>query len=65
MIKNVLFNLKDVDIVPFLFGQDLRNLKHMELSAAIWISPLKIMQPWPLEENRLKVTTRPFQLNVC
>jgi len=27
------------------------------------ISPLKMMQPWPEEQSRLKVTIRPFQLH--
>ena len=44
-----------MDIVPFLFVQDAESVKHMELSAAIWIDPLKILQPWPEEESRLKV----------
>lgn len=36
----------------------------MELSTAVWIDPLKLMQIWPVEESRLKVMTRPFELNV-
>jgi len=45
--------------------QDLYNLKHMELTSAIWIDPLKLLQPWPEEQNRLEVTIRPFQPTVC
>jgi len=37
----------------------------MELSATIWIDPIAILQPWPEEENRLHVATRPFQATVC
>ncbi len=36
----------------------------MELTATVWIEPVAIMQPWPEEENRLLVATRPFQLMV-
>jgi len=36
----------------------------MELTATVWIDPVAIMQPWPEEENRLLVATRPFQLMV-
>ena len=54
-----------MDIVPFTFGQSLENLKHMEIASALWISPIKIMEPWPDEQSRLKVTIRPFQLPVC
>lgn len=60
-----IIKFKEVDIVPFTFGQDLENLKHMEIAVPLWISPLKIMQPWPEEQSRLKVTIRPFQLPVC
>ena len=56
---------KKVDIVPYLFDQEFNNLKHMELSATMWIDPIAILQPWPEEENRLHVATRPFQLTVC
>jgi len=55
---------KKVDIVPYLFDQEFNNLKHMELSATMWIDPIAILQPWPEEENRLHVLTRPFQLTV-
>ncbi len=60
-----LFFLKEVDLIMFLFEQDLYNLKHMELTSAIWIDPLKLLQPWPNEQNRLEVTIRPFQSTVC
>lgn len=56
-----LYVLKEVDAVPYTFDQDLENLEHMELSNAVWISPVTFMQPWPQEESRLKVTIRPFQ----
>jgi len=46
-------------------AQDFDSLKHMEIAAAIWISPLKLLQPWPDEQSRLEVTTRPFQSTVC
>jgi len=36
----------------------------MELTTTVWIDPVAIMQPWPEEENRLPVATRPFQLMV-
>ncbi len=39
-------------------------MKHMEISNAVWIDPLTLMQPWPEEESRLKVTIRPFELPV-
>jgi len=37
----------------------------MEITNALWIDPNTILQPWPEEENRLKVTIRPFELPVC
>ena len=52
---------KQVDIVPYMFDQDLNNLKHMEFTSTVWIDPLALMQPWPEEESRLKVASRPFQ----
>ena len=57
-----LFIYKQVDIVPYMFDQDLNNLKHMELTSTVWIDPLALMQPWPEEESRLKVAIRPFQI---
>ncbi len=56
--------LKEVDIVPLMFYQEETNLKHMQLTTTIWIDPVAVMQPWPEEENRLPVATRPFQLMV-
>jgi len=56
--------LKEVDIVPFMFYQEETNLKHMQLTTTIWIDPVAVMQPWPEEENRIHVATRPFQLMV-
>ena len=56
---------KEVDLIPFPFVQDFYNLKHMELTSAVWIDPLKLLQPWPEEQNRLGVTIRPFQSAVC
>ncbi len=50
--------------MPYAFDQDLENLKHMALSNAISIGPITLLQPWPEEESRLKVTLRPFQLTV-
>ena len=61
-IRLTVTKCKEMDMVPFTFGQDLGNLKHMEIAVPLWISPLKIMQPWPEEQSRLKVTIRPFQL---
>jgi len=52
------------DLVPYVFYQELNNLKHMELTATVWIDPEAIMQPWPEEENRLRVAIKPFQLMV-
>ena len=40
--------------------QDFDNLKHMEIVPAIRIDPLKLLQPWPEEQSRLEMTTRPF-----
>lgn len=37
----------------------------MELTSALWIDPLKLLQPWPDEQSRLGVTIRPFQSTVC
>ena len=51
-------------MVFYLFKQVFENLEHMELTCAIWIDPVTLMQPWPEEESRLKVTVRPFQLPV-
>jgi len=59
------FFTKKVDIVPYLFDQDLEHLKHMELVSTIWIDPMAIMQSYPEEESRLTVAIRPFQLLVC
>lgn len=59
------FILKEVDIVSYLLDQELNNLKHIELTATIWIDPLVIFQPWHEEENHLHAATRPFQLTVC
>ena len=53
-----------MDVVPYAFDQDLENVKHMEISNAVWIDPITLMQPWPDEESRLKVTIRPFELAV-
>jgi len=47
-----------------MFYQEESNLKRMELTTTIWIDPVAILQPWPEEENRLHVATRPFQLKV-
>jgi len=55
---------KDVDIVPYMFDQDINHLKHMELVSTIWIDPMAIMQIYPEEEGRLSVAIRPFQLTV-
>ncbi len=66
--KNQIFyllHLKEVDLIPFTMVQDFDNLKHMEIVPAIWIDPLKLLQPWPEEQSRLEVTTRPFQPKVC
>ena len=63
--NSYLFNLKDVDVIPFLMVQDFDSLKHMEISAVIWIDPVKLLQPWPDEQSRLEVTIRPFQSEVC
>ena len=60
----MVFHLQKVDIVPYLFSQEVNDLKHMELTMTVWIDPVAIMQPWPEEENRLHVATRPFQLMV-
>jgi len=51
-------------MVFYPFKQVFENLEHMELTSAIWIDPVTLMQPWAEEENRLKVTVRPFQLPV-
>lgn len=56
--------MKEVDIIPYVFYQELSNLKHMELTATVWIDPVAIIQPWSDEENRLHVTIKPFQLMV-
>ncbi len=53
---------KQVDVVPYMFDKDLNNLKHMELTLTVWIDPQALMQPWPEEESRLKVTISPFQI---
>jgi len=53
--------LKEVDVVPFLFDQELNTLKHMELATTVWIEPLALMQPYPEEKNRLYVAIQPFQ----
>jgi len=53
-----------VDLVPYTFDQTLDNLKHMALTTALWIDPIALLQPWPEEESRLKVTVRPFELPV-
>lgn len=56
--------LQKVDFVPYPFDQESDILKHMALSNAVWIGPTILMQPWPEEESRLKVTIRPFQSTV-
>lgn len=57
--------LQEVDMIPYTFDQTLENMKHMALTNALWIDPSTILQPWPEEESRLKVTIRPFELPVC
>jgi len=56
--------IKEVDIIPYVFYQELNNLKHMELTTTVWIDPLAIMQPYPEEKNRLHVPIKPFQFMV-
>lgn len=51
-------------MIPYTFDQTFENMKHMAITNAIWIDPSTILQPWPEEESRLKVTIRPFQLPV-
>jgi len=53
-----------VDIVPYMFDQDLINLQHMQLISTMWIDPYAMLQPFPEEESRLDVAIRPFQLTV-
>lgn len=48
---------------PIRTGME-QSTQHLELSTTIQISSLKILKPWPAEESRLTVTTRPFQLMV-
>ena len=56
--------VKEVDIIPYVFYQELNNLKHMELTTTVWIDPLAIMQPYPEQQNRLHVPIKPFQFMV-
>jgi len=58
----LIFINEDVDVVPYMFDQEINNLQHMELTSTLFIDPYSILQPWPLEESRLGVTIRPFQL---
>lgn len=46
--------------MPYTFEMILENVKHMELSFPFYVDQVTLLQPWPAEESRLKVTIRPF-----
>ena len=58
------FDSQESDFALFLFELSIDSYSHIAVSTPIFISEIALLQPWPSQENQLKVITRPFDLTV-
>jgi len=61
----LIFIIQEVDIAPCGSSMSHSKYQRVDLSVPWLIQPLRIVVPWPKEENQqLIAVTRPFQLEV-